>query len=77
MDFLFFDLYQKKKILSLRNHLKKTSDGKHSLIYKTHILTKGLISIYGNNLIDSVKKRDRIAIESVKYMIEKSKNLKF
>ena len=73
----FLTFIKKNKILSLSNHLKKTSDGKHSLIYKTHILTKGLISIYGNNLIDSVKKRDQIAIESVKYMIEKSKNLKF
>ena len=72
----FLTFIKKNKILSLRDHLKKTNDGKHSLIYKTHISAKGLISIYGNNLIDSVKKRDRIAIESVKYMIEKSKNLK-
>ena len=73
----FLRFIKKNKILSLRDHLKKGSEGKHSLIYKTHILAKGLISIYGDNLIDSVKKRDRIAIESVKYMIEKSKNLKF
>ncbi|HJO77117.1 MAG TPA: hypothetical protein QF874_00565 [Pelagibacteraceae bacterium] len=73
----FLRFIKKNKILSLRDHLKKKSDGKHSLIYKTHILVKGLISIYGDNLIDSVKKRDQIAIESVKYMIEKSKNLKF
>ena len=83
--FLYDDLWisyflcfvKKNKILSLRDHLKKRSDGKHSLIYKTHVLVKGLISTYGDNLIDSVKKRDQIAIESVKYMITKSKNLKF
>ena len=73
----FLHFIKNNKILSLRHQLKRSEDGKESLIYKTHILAKGLISTYGNNLIDSVKKRDLIAIESVKYMIEKSKDLKF
>ena len=58
----YFLYYMKKnKILSLRDHLKKGNDGKISLIYKTHILAKGLISTYGDNLRESVKKRDEIA----------------
>ena len=39
----FLRFIKKNKILSLRDHLKKGSEGKHSLIYKTHILAKGLI----------------------------------
>ena len=73
----FLSFFKKKKILSLQNELKKDKDGKLSLIYKTHILAKGLISIYGKNLIESVRRRDEIALESLKYMIEKSKELKF
>ena len=73
--FLYF--YKKNKILSLREHLKKDSDGKISLIYKTHVTASGLISIYGKDLIEAVKKRDLIAVESFKYMQEKTKNLKF
>jgi len=73
--FLYY--FKKNKILSLREHLKKESDGKLPLIYKTHIVAKGLISTYGNNLVDSVKKRDQIAIESFKYLAEKTKNLNF
>ena len=73
--FLYY--FKKNKILSLREHLKKEIDGKLPLIYKTHIVAKGLISTYGNNLVDSVKKRDQIAIESFKYLAEKTKNLNF
>ena len=73
--FLYY--FKKNKILSLRKHLKKEIDGKLPLIYKTHIVAKGLISTYGNNLVDSVKKRDQIAIESFKYLAEKTKNLNF
>ena len=73
--FLFF--FRKNKILSLQEYLKRDSDGKSSLIYKTHIIAKGLISTYGENLIESVKKRDQIAKESFKYMKEKTKNLTF
>ena len=69
--------FKKNKILSLREHLKKGIDGKLPLIYKTHIVAKGLISTYGNNLVESVKKRDQIAIESFKYLAEKTKNLSF
>ena len=73
--FLYF--FKKNKILSLQEHLKKSNDGKPSLIYKTHIVAPGLISTYGKNLIEAVRKRDQIALESIKYLIEKTKNLKF
>ena len=73
--FLYF--FKKNKILSLQKHLKKDDDGKRSLIYKTHIITSGLVSTYGNNLIEAVSKRDQIAVESFKYMQEKTKNLNF
>ena len=73
--FLYF--FKKNKILSLREHLKKNSEGKVSLIYKTHIVASGLISTYGDDLVNAVKKRDQIAIESFKYMQEKTKGLTF
>ena len=73
--FLYF--FKKNKILSLREHLKKDKEGKLLLIYKTHTETTGLISTYGKNLIEAVKKRDQIAAESFKYMQEKVKDLKF
>ena len=58
-------------------HCDKEIDDKLPLIYKTHIVAKGLISTYGNNLVESVKKRDQIAIKSFKYLAEKTKNLNF
>jgi len=73
--FLFF--FKKNKILSLQEHLKKSNDGRPSLIYKTRIVASGLISTYGKNLIEAVRKRDQIAIESFKYMQEKVKGLNF
>tara|TARA_Y100000590_G_scaffold60062_1_gene63877 strand:- start:712 stop:1443 length:732 start_codon:yes stop_codon:yes gene_type:complete len=73
--FLYF--FKKNKILSLQEHLKKDSHGKSPLIYKTHIVASGLVSTYGKNLKEAVKKRDQIAVESFKYMQEKTKNLKF
>ena len=73
--FLYY--FKKNKILSLQEHLKKRKDGKSSLIYKTHIIASGLISTYGDNLKESVMKRDQIAAESFKYMSEKSKDLNF
>ena len=73
--FLYF--FKKNKILSLQEHLKKRSDGKPSLIYKTRIVASGLISAYGKNLIEAVRKRDQIAVESFKYMQEKTKGLNF
>ena len=76
--FLTFYIFLKKnKILSLREHLKKDSDGKLSLIYKKHIVDSGLVETYGKNLIDAVRKRDQIAVESFKYMQEKVKGLNF
>jgi len=73
--FLYF--FKKNKILSLREHLKKTSDGRPSLIYKKHTEAFGLVETYGKDLIEAVKKRDEIAIESFSYMKEKSKGLTF
>jgi len=72
--FLYF--FRKNKILSLQEHLKKKNN-KRSLIYKTHIVASGLISTYGKNLIEAVKKRDQIAFKSLKYMDEKTKGLSF
>jgi len=73
--FLYF--FKKNKILSLQEHLKKNNEGKPSLIYKTHIVASGLISTYGKDLIEAVKKRDQIAFESFKYMQKKTKGLNF
>ena len=73
--FLYF--FKKNKILSLKEHLKKNDDGKPFLIYKIHIVTSGLVSTYGKNIIEAVKKRDQIAFESFKYMQEKTKGLSF
>jgi len=73
--FLYF--FKKNKILSLQEYLKKDDNGKPTLIYKTHIVASGLISTYGKNLIEAVRKRDQIALESFKYMQEKTKGLNF
>ena len=73
--FLYF--FKKNKILSLQEYLKKDNNGKPTLIYKTHIVASGLISTYGKNLIEAVRKRDQIALESFKYMQEKTKGLNF
>jgi len=73
--FLYF--FKKNKILSLQNHLKKDKDGKFSPIYKKHMAESGLIESYGKNLIEAVKKRDQIAIESFKYMQKKTEGLSF
>ena len=73
--FLYF--FKKNKILSLREYLKKDSDGKVSLIYRKHIVASGLVETYGKSLIDAVRKRDQIALESFKYMQEKTKGLSF
>jgi len=73
--FLYF--FKKNKILSLQEYLKKNDNGKPTLIYKTHIVASGLISTYGKNLIEAVRKRDQIALESFKYMQEKTKGLNF
>ena len=73
----FLHFFRKNKILSLQEHLKTGNDGKPILIYKTHIIASGLISTYGQNLRESVKKRDEIAFESLKYMNEKTKGLSF
>ena len=73
--FLYF--FKKNKILSLQEYLKKNDDGKPSLIYKIHIVTSGLVSTYGKDIIEAVKKRDQIAVESFKYMQKKTKSLSF
>jgi hypothetical protein len=73
--FLYF--FKKNKILSLREHLKKDEKGNLLLIYKIHNIAKGLVTTYGKNLRESVKKRDQIAFESFKYLMEKTKNINF
>ena len=73
--FLYF--FKKNKILSLQENLKKNADGKPTLIYKIHIVTSGLVSTYGKDIIEAVKKRDQIAVESFKYMQEKTRHLSF
>ena len=73
--FLYY--FKKNKILSLQEHLEKRNDGKFALIYKTHTSVSGLISTYGQTLEESVEKRDQIAVESLKYMNKKTKDLKF
>ena len=73
--FLYF--FKKNKILSLQNYLKKNNDGQSSLIYKKHIIASGLVETYGKNLIEAVKKRDQIAVESFKYIQKKTKGLSF
>ena len=73
--FLYF--FKKNKILSLKEYLKKNNDGKPALIYKKHIVASGLVETYGRNLIEAVKKRDQIAVESFKYMQARTKGLSF
>ena len=73
--FLYF--FKKNKILSLKEHLKKSNDGKPALIYKKHLVASGLVEMYGKNLTEAVRKRDQIAVESFKYMQTKTKGLSF
>lgn len=74
----FFLFYVKKvKILSLQSHLKKNESGKFSLIYKKHIHEDGLISSYGKNINEAVRKRDQIALKSLEYMFGKINHTKF
>ena len=73
--FLYF--LKKNKIYSLQKHLKKTSDGKLSLIYRKHIIDSGLIETYGKNDVEAFNKRNQILVESFKYMKEKTKDLRF
>ena len=68
---------KKNKILSLQEHLKKGNDDKPVLIYKKHIVDSGLVETYAKDINESVKKRDKIAMESFKYMMEKTKGLNF
>ena len=74
----FFLFYVKKvKILSLQSHLRKNEYGKFSLIYKKHNHEHGLISSYGKNINEAVKKRDQIALKSIEYMFDKINNVEF
>ena len=74
----FFLFYVKKvKILSLQSHLKKDESNKFSLIYKKHHHDDGLISSYGKNINEAVRKRDEIALKSLQYMFDKINNVKF
>ena len=61
--YLIFYIFLKRiKFFLCKNILKKMNDGKTSLIYKIHIVTSGLVSTYGKNIIEAVKKRDQIAV---------------
>ena len=62
----FLRFIKKNKILSLQEHLKKNNDDKPSLIYKSHNLDPGLVSLYGKSLKDSVKNRDLIALKKLR-----------
>ena len=73
--FLYF--LKKNKIYSLQNHLKKTNDGKSSLIYTKNLSDSGLIETYGKNVTDAFNKRNQISVESFRYIKEKMKNLSF
>tara|TARA_B100001179_G_scaffold204640_1_gene167496 strand:- start:140 stop:541 length:402 start_codon:yes stop_codon:yes gene_type:complete len=73
--FLYF--FKKNKILSLAELIKKKEGEGTKLIYKSHTGLSGLISLYGKNLIQSVINRDKIAMESINYMNEKTKDLSF
>jgi hypothetical protein len=73
----FLSILKKKKILSLRQYIKNNSNENLPLIYKTHNNESSLVSLYGDNLIDAVKKRDKISVESFKYMMKKTKDLVF
>ena len=42
-----------------------------------NIYASGLIETYDKNLINAVRKRDQIAVESFKYIQEKTKGLSF
>ena len=64
---------KKNKILSLQEHIKKRDVGKITLIYKTHTKAAGLIELYGSNLKEAIKRRDKIARESLRYVVEKLK----
>ena len=74
---IFYIFLEKIKYCLYKSILKKIAVVKKNLIYKTHIVASGLISTYGKNVIEAVKKRDQIAFESFKYMQEKTKGLKF
>ena len=73
--FLFF--IKRVKILSLQKYLKIKEDGKRKTIYEIHNTESTLLSSYGSNMIDAVRERDKRAINSIKYMQEKTKKLKF
>ena len=73
--FLFF--VKKVKILSLQSQLKKNANNMFSPIYKKHTEDKGLISSYGKNINEAVKKRDEIAKKSVEYMFNKINQIDF
>jgi len=76
--FLIFSFFLKKnKIYSLQNHLKKTNDGKSSLIYTKNLSDSGLIETYGKNVTEAFNKRNQISVESFRYIKEKMKNLSF
>ena len=73
--FLYF--FKKNKILSLKDYLKISKDGKPSLIYKKHIIASGLVETYGKNINEAVRNRDQIAMKNLEYMFSKISQIKF
>ncbi len=73
----FLNKIKKNKILSLQDHIKRDNNEKSKLIYKGHSSNPGLIESYGKNLNEAIIKRDQIAIKSLKYMDDKTKELFF
>ena len=74
----FFLFYVKKiKIFSLQSHLVPRKDKKIPLIYKKHTFDEGLIGSYSKDINEAVRVRDKVAIENVKYMFNKIKNISF
>ena len=73
--YLFF--IKRIKVLSLQKYLKMNEDGKRKTIYEIHNSQSTLISNYGSNIIQAVQERDKRAVNSIKYIQEKTKGLKF
>ena len=73
----FLHFFKKNKILSLQEFLEIDEFGKRKTIYKSHTSLSGLISLYGKNINEAVRERDRKAAICFKYMEEKTKDLKF
>jgi len=74
----FFLFYVKKiKILSLQSQLKRDEKNKISLIYEKHNQDEGLLSNYGDNILEAVRKRDKVALKNLDYMHNQVSKIQF